>query len=272
MKINSHKCYNRFGNIYLLIIPACIALAPETALAVTDTISSGALTMNLDPNALAAAIDIHDTNTEPSMFLEDFFTAPQVDQMTFQDLLATDEQPTRQYPTTGLLYPVNGADVTNLTERHNQATTFTFDPNDIAGTASGEIGLDGVGRFRVDTGLATNRILIGDYALEYIAANENLTNGQSGWTLFNNIGYNTEAFDLFSVTTTLQQGELSISGNLGIGPGIVDMLNGTPDAIVGNFSFQTSVVPVPAPAAIWLFLIGISGLRVLGKHQGRIVV
>ena len=266
MKIHPPIGVSKFGSICSLIIFVCIAFAPGTALAITDTISGGAMTMNLDANALAAAIDIHYTNTEPSMFLEDFFASPQVDQMTYNDILTTDQQPTRQYPPTGLQYSVNSEFVNNLTGRSNQATTFSFDPGDLTGTASGVIGLDGVGRFRVDTGTLTNRILVGDFTLQYVSANAGLAPGQSGWTLFNHVSFQSEVFDLFNVTTVLSQGALSISGELGLGSGF-DHLDGTDGALVGNFSFQTSVVPVPS--AVLFFVTGLVGLGIFGKDQRR---
>lgn len=248
----------------LVFLAASVAFLPATATAAT--VSGGALTLNLDRDKLAAAFSF-DATPAPSMYLEEFFDAQAAAVRTSTQLLNDDLVPgTGEIPATGLGFSVNGTTAVNPADpyRHNQATTLSFDPTDLTGTATGAVGLGGATRFRVDTGTASNRVMFGDYSLEYSAANADAATGRSGWTLYNNLYYKAEAYPLFHVVTDLTGGSLDLAGDLGLGAGF-DHLSPTPGAVVGSFHFQTAVVPVPA--AVWLLVSGLAGLGIFGRRR-----
>lgn len=242
------------------------------------TVSGGSLSLTLIPSKLIAGVTLDnypDTPTEtfpiccrPSIYLEEFYDAS-ASGKTFNQL-REDNTPdlfdnvADAIPSADLSFTVNGSQVAaNPTGRHNQATTFTFDPANLTGTAIGKIGLAGALRFRVDVAPPTNRVLAGDMSLEYDPRLVDGATGRSGWVLMNHLGFRASAFDLFDVTSQLQHGSLVLSGELGLGTGFVHA-GGVLDSRVGTFSFQTSVVPVPA--AVWLFA---SGLLGMGVNAGR---
>jgi hypothetical protein len=252
------------------------------------TITGGALTLNLNRDALIAGAILDnypDTPTasfpiccRPSLYVEEFFDASAASK-TFVQLrdyntpnlydLESDE-----ISAVGLQYAVNGTSIpANPGGRQNRNTTFVFDPNDLFGTAAGSIGLGGVIRFRVDVSPPTNRVLLGDMTLEYDSALEGATPGRSGWLITNHIGFDAGAFELFDVSTNLTGNSLTLNGNLGFGDGF-DHLGTTAarlnDTRIGTFSFQTTVVPVPA--AVWLFGSGLAGLFVSNRSKKRITL
>lgn len=236
------------------------------------TISGGVMTLNLDRNALIAGViqdNYPDAPTEtfpvccrPSLYLEEYFDATAASKTSGQ---LRDENTPDLYDSVsdeisalGLQFQVNASSIpANPLGRQNKANTFSFDPANLSGTATGQIGLGGVMRFRVDVDPPNNRVLLGDLDLEYIPALANPVTGQSGWILMNNIGFRIAGFDLFDVSTQLNGNSLSLSGILGLGSGF-DHLGGIRDTRVGTFNFQTTVVPLPA--AFWLFASGMLGL------------
>lgn len=236
------------------------------------TVSGGAMTLNLDRDALIAGViqdNYPDAPTEtfsiccrPSLYLEEYFDASAASKTSSQ---LRDENTPDLYDSVsdeisalGRQFQVNASSMpVNPLGRQNKATTFSFDPANLSGTATGQIGLGGVMRFRVDVDPPNNRVLFGDLDLEYIPALANAVTGQSAWILMNNIGFRIGGFDLFDVSTQLSGNTLSLSGILGLGNGF-DHLGGIRDTRVGTFSFQTTVVPLPA--AFWLFASGIAGL------------
>jgi len=236
------------------------------------TVSGGAMTLNLDRDALIAGVikdNYPDAPTEtfsiccrPSLYLEEYFDASAASKTSSQ---LRDENTPDLYDSVsdeisalGRQFQVNASSMpVNPLGRQNKATTFSFDPANLSGSATGQIGLGGVMRFRVDVDPPNNRVLFGDLDLEYIPALANAVTGQSAWILMNNIGFRIGGFDLFDVSTQLSGNTLSLSGILGLGNGF-DHLGGIRDTRVGTFSFQTTVVPLPA--AFWLFASGIAGL------------
>ncbi|AEG01421.1 hypothetical protein [Methylomonas methanica] len=255
-----------------VILMAC-AMACTTAQAAT--VSGGSLILNIDRNALAAGVTL-DNTAAPSIYVEEFFDATAANRTQTQ--LLNDNTPldwsdyaANEISATGLQYAVNGLTIAvNPGGRQNRPTTLDFDPNDLFGTATGSIGLGGVIRFRVDVDRPNNRILMGDMTLEYHPELEGASPGRSGWLLVNHIGFDADAFELFDVATNLVGNSLTLTGNLGYGWGI-DHLGATDarlsDTRIGNFSFQTTVVPVPA--AVWLFAGGLVGLCRLGRPKER---
>ncbi len=254
----------RFNFQYRLVL-AAVLMIPSVQAA---TVSGGILTLNLNRDALIAGTNLDNYPTTPahvpSIYLEEFYDASFTDKSL--DELREGNTPDDPYDVAAneisasqLQLSVNGASIpANPRGRRNQATDFEFDPADLFGTASGSIGLNGVMRFRVDVEPPSNRILLGDMTLEYDPAQEVRTPGRSGWVIANHIGFDAGGFELFDVTTYLIGNSLSISGNLGFGNGF-DHLGAKKARLaytrIGSFGFQTTVVPVPAAA--WLFLGGL---------------
>ena len=236
------------------------------------TVSGGSLILNIDKNELIAGVALDnypDTPTDtfpiccrPSIYIEEFYDASAASK-TFTQL--RDENTPDLYDgvsddisALGLEFKVNGATIApNPTGRQNRSTTFSFDPGNLAASASGRIGLGGAIRFRVDVTPPQNRVVLGDMTLIYDPANESLSPGQSPWTLMNYIGFPAVAFDLFDVTTLITADTLTLTGVLGLGDGF-DHLGGIRDTRVGTFTFQTAIVPIPA--ATWLFVSGLAGI------------
>lgn len=268
---------------------ALSAIAVLGALAFTPiqaaTVSGGALTLNLNRDVMIAGTlldNFPDAPTptfqvccRPSIYLEEFFDAAAAGSRTFQQV-REDNTPdlfdlvSDEVPAVGLQFAVNGSTVVNAPARFNQPTTFGFDPNNLFGTASGNIGVGGVMRYRVDVAPPNNRIMVGDMALQYHPELEGATPGRSGWLLVNYIGFEADAFELFDVTTQLSGNLLTLTGNVGFGWGF-DHLGATgarlADTRIGTFSFQTTVVPVPA--AVWLLASGLAGVFGRGHWRGR---
>ncbi|MDO9161432.1 MAG: hypothetical protein Q8N35_02420 [Methylococcaceae bacterium] len=262
----------------VIVFSAVISAAPQAA-----TVSGGALILNLNRDAIIAGVDTDnypDAPTvdfpvccRPSLYVEEFYDASAASlnfaQLRDNNTPNLDDLESDEISAVGLHYAINGSSIApNPGGRENRATDFTFDPNDLFGTATGSIGLGGVIRFRVDTTPPRNRILLGDMTLEYDAAEEGRTPGRSGWIITNHIGFDAGAFELFDVTTLLVGDTLTINGNLGFGWGF-DHLGATDarlsDARIGTFSLQTTVVPLPAAA--WLFLSGCAGLLFSGRAK-----
>ena len=259
-------------NLASLIVVSALTSSPALAANVTG----GALILNIDRNALIAGTSLDnypDAPTpefqiccRPSIYLEEFYDASAASARTFVQI-RDDNTPdlydliNDEIPAAGLVFAVNGTSVPNPGGRANQPTTFSFDPQDIFGTASGGIGLGGVMRFRVDVSPPTNRVNVGDMTLEYHADYVDNTIGRSGWLLVNHIGFEADAFELFDVTTNLTGDSLSLNGNLGFGWGfdhVGSWLGHETNMRIGTFSFQTAVVPLPS--AVWMFVSGLLGL------------
>lgn len=237
------------------------------------TISGGSLIINIDRDALEYGIDL-DRTEAPSIYVEEHYDGSLASK-TFEQLrdyntpINLTDYAANEIPATGLEFAVNGSHVAaNPSGRFNSATTMTFDPNDITGTASGKIGLAGGLRFRVDVAPPTNRVLMADMTLEYNPAEAQKTPLSSDWVIYNHIGFKAVAFELFDVVTQLNGNTLTLTGDLGYGWGF-DHLGAGPargsNQRIGTFSFQTTVVPVPA--AVWMFLTGVVGMGVAGRRK-----
>lgn len=264
-----------------LLLNGSVLAAPAQA----ATVAGGTLTLNIDRDAVIAGTikdTFPDTPTDtfpiccrPSLYLEEFYDANAASGRTFLQI-RDDNTPdlfdlvSDEIPAIGLDFAVNGATVANPAGRANQPTTFAFDPNNLFGTASGGIGLGGVTRFRVDVAPPNNRVILGDMMLEYHPELEAATPGRSGWLIVNHIGFTADAFELYDVSTQLNGDSLFVAGSLGFGWGF-DHLGATNarlnQARIGTFSFQASVVPVPA--AVWLFASGIAGVFGIGRRQRK---
>lgn len=236
------------------------------------SVSGGEMVVNLDSDALAAAVNQDFDPNRRSLYVEEYFDPIASASRTAGQILGDHIVPgTGEIPTTNLQFAVNGSSLTNPARNSIQPTNFAFDPVDLAGTASGGIGLGGAIRYRIDVARRLddngeeigNRVVTADFTLEYDASRIGGDTGHSGWVLFNHFGFRSDVFDLDNVEMNLTADMLELSGDLALATGF-DHFNGTRGAIVGDFSFQTSVVPLPA--AFWLFGAGLAGL---GLIRGR---
>jgi hypothetical protein len=243
-----------------------------------STLSGGLLTINLNRDALIAGVALDNyPNTPlqvPSIYLEEFFDASAANQSFLEirdSLTPTDlfDVAANEISAANLQFPVNGAAIpANPLGRSNQSTNFKFNPADVLGSATGNIGLNGVLRFRIDVKPPSNRIMLGDMSLAYDPELEGATPGRSGWVITNHIGFDAGAFELFNVTTALNGNILNLNGNLGFGDGFDHLGAGAARAnaaVIGDFSFQATVVPVPG--AVWLFLGGAVNILWLGRRR-----
>lgn len=268
--------------VFRTVLASFALLALSGALTVqAASVSGGELILNLDRDAVIAGVlkDTYpDTPTadfpiccRPSLYLEEFFDASaatknyaQIRDENTPDLY---DNVSDEISALGLHLAVNGSVIAaNPVGRVNQATTLEFDPADLTGTVSGQVGVGGVLRFRVDVNPPNNRVMLGDMALAYDPSLIDTGTGRSGWVMVNNIGFTINGFHLFDVNTNLTNDSLTLTGVLGLGEGF-QHLGGITDTRVGTFSFQTTVVPVPA--AVWLFMTGIIGLGSMGYRKRR---
>ena len=242
-------------------------IAPSVASAATVT--SGELIMNLDAAVLGALNHGSNPNV-PALYLEEFFDQSASNARTRNQIVNDHLVPGNEaIPSTGLRYEVNGPTVTNPTGRFIQPTIFSYDPGDVTGTATGQIGLGGVMRMRGDF---NGIFIMGDFTLSYDA--KRITEGGSGWYLkgyFDN--FQAPTFDMIHVTTTAGPTLFTLAGDLTFTPLVANAFfngDGTNGKVLGAFTF-TSPAPVPLPAAAWLFgsgLIGLAGLARRRRHGG----
>ena len=131
--------------------------------------------------------------------------------------------------------------------RSLQETTFTYDPANLTGTASGQIGIGGVSRW---WGAGVGNFVLGDFALTYNASLE--TGIYSGWALTNNFSLPALAFQIANASTSAISADgFTLSGDLWVKSG--DPLNlyfSFPAGDYGNFSMTASTVPEPSTYAL----------------------
>jgi len=260
---------NYLNKIIQISYTSIVLITIGSSAAFASSISGGAMTINFDKSALAGAFS-HDADpARPAFYLEEYFDSSSYNNLSIDQLLTTHFiEGTGEISGLGRKLAVNGTVVSG----RNKATSFSFDTSDLMGTASGAIGLGGAFRYRLDVPFsiqdgeeAGNRTLIGDFTLEYNESRE--TNGHSGWALFNHVSWRANVFDLDNVVVSQINDTLQLVGNLALGEGF-DHLGGSTGAIVGDFSFQTTVVPVPA--AVWFFVTGLLGLFASNKGKRNV--
>jgi len=234
-----------------------------------SSVSGGALTLNIDSTALAAAFNNEFDPNRPSFYVEEYFDSEQAANRSNNQILNDHIVPgTGVIPsTTGMVFSVNGTN----TIGSNKPNDFTFNASDFTGTASGSIGVGGAIRYRIDKSFTINEVTLeeegnravnGYMTLEYNAARSGTQH--SGWTVFNHYSFRADVFDLDNVITTITGDSLTLTGDLALASGFNHM-GGIEGAIVGDFSFQTTVVPIPAAA--WFFASGLAGLFVNQRKQ-----
>jgi len=155
-------------------------------------------------------------------------------------------------------FAINGSTVSSPSGRTLQATNFTYDPSNLTGTASGQIGLGGATRWDVDPLLGGGSFLLGDYSLQYNASR--VGGVYSGWYLTNHISFASIAFDFANITSPVVAPEgFLFSGDLYVRADSGLTLFGFPDdTSYGTFSLTTSTVPEPSTVAMLLLGAGAS--------------
>lgn len=255
---------------------ALITLFVSVSSAFASTVSGGAMTININSTDLAAAFTHNFDPSRPSFYLEEYFTSAQAASRTSGELLADHIIP-GPLPISGLglQFAVNspGSVVGNVNQP--QDTNFSFDQADLMGTAAGVIGLGGAMRFRLNKSFnidpvageeTGNRAMTAFYSMEYDASEVENVAGHSGWMIVNHHTFPADVFYLDNVITDLTGNSLSLSGDLALAHGF-DHLGAQHGAIIGDFNFQTTVVPVPA--AVWLFASGFAGLFATRRVANR---
>ena len=255
-----------FANICISLV--IVSGLSVSSLASANSFQGGQLTLNLDNTAFAGAFSHNHDPSRPSIYLEEYFNSAQAASRSSSDLLADHIIPgTGEISAIGREFLVNSSTVSGL----NQATNFSFDASDLTGTASGAIGLGGAMRFRVNVPFTIsgtgeevgNRVISAFLSMDYDANRIDIAAGHSGWALVNHHTFTADVFSLDNVVTNLTANTLSLSGELSLASGFAH-LGGVDGAVVGDFNFQTTVVPLPA--AVWFFASGLAGL---GFFRGR---
>ena len=254
---------------------AVMLLAFNSPPLLASSINGGGMILNINSTDLAAAFTWDVNPDRPSFYVEEYFDSTQASIRTSSELL-NDHIVTGAEEISGIgrQFTVNSSITTGL----NKANDFSFDANDLTGTASGAIGLGGAMRFRLNNTFSVdpvtgeelgNRAITGYYSLEYDAIRVSTTEGRSGWAVYNHHSYRASIFDLTNVATTLTGESLTLSGDLSLAEAFNHM-GGDFGSIVGDFSFQTTVVPVPA--AVWLFASALTGLGFVNRRKRHLQV
>jgi len=157
---------------------------------------------------------------------------------------------------TGLVSEFNESTVTSPTQRYLQATNFTYDPTDIVGTASGQIGLGGVARLEINYAVSSGSLFFGDLGLFYSTTD-------SQWQLKSIIaGFEsfpvTHFFRIENSTTTPTANGFTVTGDLymteelgGMVPSFYNVrMDGGQYVSVGNISVNVIAVPEPSTWAL----------------------
>jgi len=218
-------------------------LAPATASA---SLVSGNATITIDNTAFIAANDF-------ANYIETHWGAS--DNQLAIDASTTGGTTLSLTGSTAMEFAVNTNTTTNIYNsagaygRTEQATTM-----DVSDTSIGQIGLSGAMRINGPGGLLT------PYDLRLVS-----TNGTWNISTYDNaFGYN-DFLTLTSVSESIVNGELSLTGNLQLTGLWANMLGANTTVVVGSFNLAPSAVPVPA--AVWLFGTGLVGLIGAGKRK-----
>jgi sulfatase modifying factor 1 len=217
------------------ILPMLCFLALTPCHVSATSVTGGRMVVDFDAAALASMNFGSDPDV-PAMYVEEFFGG-QADATRTRDQILYDEivPGNGAIPATGLVFEFNGPTVTNLTRRYSQPTVFSFQPQDLTGTASGGIGMRGVMRMRGDfEGL----LLIGDLLLRYDPARKDPDGLRSGWVLWNYLDYfKVPVFDTRNVSTTVKPGRLTLTGTVTISEQFANaFLYGEQNKPVGTFT------------------------------------
>ncbi|MFO0687845.1 MAG: PEP-CTERM sorting domain-containing protein [Myxococcota bacterium] len=248
--------WNRLSLLSLsLSLSLSLASLVVAAGAQAASIGAGSLTLDLDGNAFASlggglpvpgyellVLDEHFDQAESAIRDRAAILADEVDALP---------------STSGLVYGINGASVSNLALRNSQPTSFTFDPSDVVGTAIGSIGFGGVDRWQVNPLVGGGVLVIGDFSLAYDSSRA--VGAASGWILYNHFDFLFPAFDLGNVALTAGPDSLSLSGDVLVTPEFATVFLNSPGDSgrdVGNFS----LLATPEPSTAIFVGLGLSAL------------
>ena len=274
-------------------------------------LNGGNLVLNLDPAVFQAenqgpAPD----GTTATAFLEHYYDAAEANNLKGFQLVRQDRNdpdtnkfdsyfPLSAVETQGLDFAMNGDSVNHPitpnahlaanAQHFLQATNFDFDPSDIGGTATGQIGFGGV--LRVGFGNLDNLpatpeyfptigvVGLGDFTMKFDAVEGwvfNSTTGTGGSIDLNDPSNiptapsGVRVFTTENVVTSLVNDQLSVSGDLMWT--VFTAANGFEFFDSGQFqagSFEMTATVVPVPAAVWLFGTGLLGLVGVNRSKRK---
>lgn len=255
--------------IRILALAGLFAASP--VLAVTIPVTSGSVVLDLDPVALGNL----NYGTNPNiraLILEEFFRGDEDRNRTYDQILSQHIVPNfTEIPTQCLKCEINGTSVTNLNDprpgpqRYRVPSTFTYDPANVTGTATGVIGLTGITRYIGDF---TGAFVLGDFDIRYnLAATYPVPN--RGWVFVNNYAFiGTPAFETANVIVTATGGKLVVAGDLTVSYELdLYFFPGDRGKKIGTFRLETpNAAPTP-PRSVTATRVSSGGIQidVIGK-------
>ncbi|MFO1439110.1 MAG: hypothetical protein U1F81_12410 [Verrucomicrobiaceae bacterium] len=225
------------------------------AQAVTIPVTSGSVVLDLDPVALGSLNYGTDPNI-PALILEEFFRGDEDRNRTYDQILSTHIVPNfTAIPTQCLKCEINGTSVTNLTDprpgpqRNRVPSTFTYDPANVTGTATGVIGLTGITRYIGDF---TGAFVLGDFDIRYNLSATEYPFPNRGWVFVNNYAFiGVPAFETANVAVTASGGKLVIEGDLTMSYELdLYFFPGDWGKKIGTFRLETPTAAVTAPRTV----------------------
>ena len=265
MKIFAHLRYLHTGKTMTRCL-ASLLMVLLVAHAKAVTILSGTMTTSFDPVAWAglgiSGIDFFNqttSNGSPRSYIVDSGNAGDSTGVW-----------------SGLQFGVNPASLSNPSGRSLQTTNLSYNPSDLTGTVTGQIGLGGVPRFAVDPFFGGGIFVLGDFSLQYNGsrAGVNLGGGEitSGWYLQNHFDFNANAFDLASVTTSnVSSDGFDLSGDMVTtsSSGLL-FFGASAGQKYGTFSLHASATAAPEPSRAVLAAAGFGSL-LLTRRRRRLI-
>lgn len=216
------------------------------ALAETIAVRSGSVVLNLDALALGK-LNYGTDPAIPALILEEFFRGDADRTRTYDQILRDQIVPDfTAIPTRCLKCEINGASITPPAGRRLKPSTFTYDPANVPGTATGEIGLTGTTRFIGDF---TGTFVLGDFDIRYNLSPATYLFPNRGWVFVNNYAFaGVPAFETASVTVTAAGGKLVVEGDLTVSYELdLYFFPGDRGKKIGNFRLETPGTPATAP-------------------------
>lgn len=265
-------------SLLAVISASGLALAPFGAFASTLNASAGGtFTLNLDRNAFAVLNG--GTASNPGDFLVQYYDTQASDYKSHSDSYFYLGNTSRtEVSALNLVHDITPVSSTNPTgqaaNRHVKSTTPNFSIDSQTLTGSGVLGMTGMELFR---GLYSGSLITGDFSLVYNPGNRQAawsdlgqSGTPSGWYLQNNVSFSMVVYDLANlVVIYTDANNWQMSGDLLMSPENADFLHGARLADMGDFCLGVGgnsgcgqVSAVPVPAALWLFITGLSALSV----------